>query len=124
MRAGSIPLWCLLLRLCKASIGCWGRGVRVCLQKVQEKALGMVPRMGFSKQLGVRELQHMPYYSCWVTSSFLVGFHVWSRSSIVGMLLSGSSHFNAVPEHLPTTQRPLNASSLLQQPCVRWLLGF
>lgn len=26
MRAGSIPLWCLLLRLCKASVGCWGRG--------------------------------------------------------------------------------------------------
>lgn len=94
------------------------------LQEGGGKALGMVARMAFSKQLGVSELLHMPYYPCWVSSNFLFRFNFWPQNIVVEMLLSDSGHFNTVPKHLPTTQRPLNASSSLQKPCAQWLSGF
>lgn len=94
------------------------------LQEGGGKALGMVARMAFSKQLGVSELLHMPYYPCWASSNFLFRFNFWPQNIIVKMLLSDSGHFNTIPKHFPTTQRPLNASSSLQKPCAQWLSGF
>lgn len=94
------------------------------LQEGGGKALGMVARMAFSKQLGVSKLSHMPYYPCWASSNFLFRFNFWPQNINVKMLLSDSGHFNTVSKHLPTTQRPLNASSSLQKPCAQWLSGF
>lgn len=74
------------------------------LQESEGKSLGMVAKLGFSKQLGVSKLLHMPYYFCWVTSSVLLRFHFWPGNIIVEMLLSGSGHFNTIPEHLSTTE--------------------
>lgn len=84
----------------------------------------MVARVAFSKQLGASKLFLMPYDPCWASSNFLFRFNFWPQNVIVKMLLSDSGHFNPIPKHLPTTQRPLNASCSLQKPCAQWLSGF
>lgn len=92
------------------------------LQEGGGRALGMVARMAFSKQLGGSELFHMPCYPWWASSSFLFTFNFCPQN--VKMLLSDSGHFNSIPKHLPTTERMPNVSSSLQKPCAQWLSGF